>query len=103
MTAAADDTGWAAALDAFEARLIAVRDALASGDPDQVAPFDAPQLGAMPAELHDRARRLFARSQELEQLIIQARSAVGTRLSAARKQAGQQKPARRTSRLDIAM
>lgn len=58
---------WAAALDAFEARIDAQAEALARHDAEPVAPFEPPDLPApLPAELVERAAALVWRCRELE-------------------------------------
>lgn len=94
-----DVEAWTAVLDAYEARLVAIRDATAAGDPSAVPPFVAPAgLAPMPDAVVERARALLVRSRELEQVISQARAAVHARLTAPQERG----PVRR-SRLDISV
>ncbi|WP_108664226.1 hypothetical protein [Euzebya rosea] len=89
---------WAAALDAYETRLNAVRDALASGDLAGVPPFLPPDgLGTMPSVAVERAVALLERSRELERLVDRALSVVADKL----EQRPTQPAPRRASRLDV--
>lgn len=92
---------WASVLDAFEARLDAVRDALAMGDPASVPPFAPPaDLGPLPGDQVARATVLLRRAREVEQVLHDAREATRARLDAPA-------PVRRAtaagSRLDLAV
>lgn len=91
---------WNEVLDVYEARLVAVRDAMAAGDLAAVPPFQPPSdLGTIPPSLTGRARQLLAASRELEQAILQAQKAVRSRLA----QRPSTPPPRRASRLDVSV
>jgi hypothetical protein len=95
--------GWPAALGAYAARLDAVRDALAAGDPAAPAPFEHPAgLGPLPAGLVPQASALLARARDLARTVEQARDAVAARL-AAPDLPGATRPATAPSRLDVAL
>lgn len=99
MNPTGEGSAWPQVLDAYDARLGAVRAALAAGDPASVPPFTPPEdLGPLSPDLTDRATDLLARSRELETLVSQARETMRQRLEAPAPDA----PApRRASRLDV--
>lgn len=94
---------WTEALDAYEARLLAVRDAIAAGNPGAVPPFAPPvDLGPMPEAVVERATALLVASRDLERTIQQARAAVVGRLQARPTSTASSAP-RRASRLDVSV
>jgi hypothetical protein len=78
-------SSWASALDDFEARLVAQRDALDAGEAGQLPPFVAGiELGPLPPELEVRARELLAQSDDLVHELHENVTALGQDLAVVR-------------------
>lgn len=92
---------WTATLAAYADRLTRVGEAMATGEPSSVPPFEPPpDLGAIPARLLPHAWHLLERSQQLERTITEAQAAVRARLDAP---APTPRAPARASRLDVAI
>ena|SRR3712207_3350 len=73
-------TDWSVALDMFEARLSAQRDALSMG-PAAIEPWEPPALTTvLPGELADRAASLLALCRDLEDEIAHTMAATNASL-----------------------
>lgn len=92
---------WGTVLDDYEARLAAVDEASATGNPAAVPPFIPPSdLGPMPDGVVARARELLVRSRGLELHLAAQRDRIAERLRAVPSGPA---PAPRPARLDLAL